>query len=356
VTRTAPLLIVVATACQVDVGTSSSALVDGTADTAHASVVAIVGRRASCDAPEKLACSGTLLGPRAVLTAAHCLDAVEPQELEVIVTNDLHGSGAVLAVWDAIVHPAYDPFGAPAQANDLALLVLEPGASIAPSTIAMSAPVAGTTARYVGFGSTSPYSSSGLRLAADARIDTVDDGALWTSDGGVPCGGDSGGALFVDTPGGEVLAGVVKGSAQDCTRPGVATRVDVAHDFITAALATANAMAESGRPVLDATADFCTASCASHDDCALGMLCLNERGRMHCGYRDGRTTLFGEQCTTGDDCVPIGQGTARECRTRVDCGESSGGCQTSSDAGGGMLLVLIVLLWLYALRGRAMPY
>jgi hypothetical protein len=33
------------------------------------------------------------------------------------------------------------------------------------------------------------------------------------------------------------------------------------------------------------------------------MLCLNERGDMHCGYRDVRTNGFGDTCTTGDDCA-----------------------------------------------------
>jgi hypothetical protein len=141
---------------------------------------------------------GTLIGARAVLTAAHCLEA-HPRRLEVISGAALDPPGEVLAVW-AVVHPvrpagrARGParrrragagVGAGGGAGDV-------GRDPAPSW--WWAPLVAA-----GYGaiSASPGAPSGRRLVADASVDELT-AAIWTT-GGTPGGGDSGGAMFIDT-------------------------------------------------------------------------------------------------------------------------------------------------------------
>ncbi len=73
--RFALVALAAAVACSpVDEQTVRAGLVGGTLDDADPAVVALTARRTRCadDAP-MLLCTGTLIAPRVVLTAAHCL-------------------------------------------------------------------------------------------------------------------------------------------------------------------------------------------------------------------------------------------------------------------------------------------
>jgi hypothetical protein len=168
----------------------------------------------------------------------------------------------------------------------------------------------------------------------------------------VPCGGDSGGALFLDTAAGEQLVGVIKGSDADCAQFGLAMRTDSAAAFLADASAAADATTSSGRPAFDPAADQCAATCADHADCPLGMLCLPERDAMHCGYRTGRVALYGDACATGDDCVPVGQGSERDCRRAAACPTDSDdpGCCSTGGAGASPVLALLTAIALFRRR------
>ncbi len=335
----------------------------GIADAEHGVVVAIVARRPTCAEPENIVCSGTLIAPRAVLTAAHCLQGREPDELEVLVGQDVAAPDAVLGVWSAAVHPGYDPLAAPEDANDLALLVLDREISIAPAMMASSLPselVVGASVRLVGFGAIAPGGAVGWRLGADAVVDGVASRALSTGDVGVPCGGDSGGAMFAMTAGGERLVAVIKASGTGCMDAGLSTRVDSSFaSFIEPSLAVAAATPAPDRPPFDPGTAYCAGACAAHADCPLGMLCLPDAGAMHCGYRDARVARFGEVCdgSEGGPCVPVGQGQARECRQLIaPCelgggGDDDGGCAAAPDGAVGAAMALLVLV--FAIRREA---
>lgn len=343
----------------------SAPLVGGTPDTAHPAVVAIVERRLQCSSAEDLACSGTLIGPRAVLTAAHCLDEARADELEVITGAWIEEPDEVIAVWSAIVHPAYDRLAAPDAQHDLAVLVLASAPPIAAAAWAETPPaelVAGASLTAAGYGATAgfPAAPSGKRLAAGSVIDELTAGAMWTT-GGTACGGDSGGAVFLATADGERLVGVIKGSQTNCTDRALAVRTDAEATFVRDALAAAAATNDPGRPAID-DADACSTTCAVHEDCPLGMLCLPEDGAQHCGWRDVRIGALGEPCDDTDaSCISVGQGTERECRRLSECGddidEDPGGCCNTGGAGelgGGLLLVVLVALMTPAAR-RAPP-
>jgi len=309
-------------------------------------------------------CSGTLIAPRVVLTAAHCFGRFEPHELEVLFGADITSPDEIVAVVDGFVHPDYVHLSdTPETSNDVALLVLKRTPEVSPATLpepAFAELVASASLRVVGFGSTGPGSPLGQRAAGTATIDSVESLAIWTDDTGVPCGGDSGGSMFIDTVDGEQIAGVTKGSAGDCTGPGIAMRVDAYLDeFILPRLADVDIAPADTRPAFDPTADYCDETCVDTVDCPLGMLCLDADGSKHCGYRFPGVNAFGDVCDgSGEEpCVPVGQGADRECRQQISCDSISKpapegcGCRTGGTAPEpfGLLLVLVGLA---ALRRR----
>lgn len=334
-------------------------IIGGVPDTAHPAVVAIVERRATCASGENLQCTGTLVGPRAVLTAAHCLEDLQPDELEVITGASIDAPGEILAVWEAFVHPQYQPAGAPDEQRDLAVLVLAAPPAVVPASWSSMAPaelVAGASFTAVGYGATAgtPPSMSGARLAAAASADELTARGIWTL-GGTSCGGDSGGALFLATSEGETLVGVLKGSGPDCTDRALAIRTDADAAFIADALAMAANSGDPERPSIDAAAEACAGECAGHVECPLGMLCLPDGESSRCGWRDVRTVALGAPCADdAGDCISVGQGAERACRRSLECpppDDDDGGC-CSGGAGRapGASLLVAALLVAYAMH------
>ncbi|MBI2394358.1 MAG: trypsin-like serine protease [Deltaproteobacteria bacterium] len=90
---------------------------------ADGAVVAIVQRRVSCaEATTVVLCSGTLIAPRAVVTAAHCVADGPARRLEVRTTGAAGGVVEVRSIVEAHVHPSWN--GAD-RAHDLAVVWLD---------------------------------------------------------------------------------------------------------------------------------------------------------------------------------------------------------------------------------------
>ncbi|MBU2574329.1 MAG: trypsin-like serine protease [Elusimicrobia bacterium] len=198
------------------------------------------------DGKSKL-CTGTLISPRIVLTAGHCLynlsSAYSKKDYtkypEEIVTwagvaigynldpNDprsgrIIANGAVAAKW----HPQWQG-GAPSNAVDMGLILLPPDAAdgIQSYGLNRSTPVAGKKGIVAGYGRTGKRDI--VKNMGITQLRRVTDRIVGIGGESSICSGDSGGPLFVEMDGQLKVAGVASRTTFDCNpRSGSATRVD----------------------------------------------------------------------------------------------------------------------------------
>ncbi|MFF9376456.1 S1 family peptidase [Streptomyces griseoluteus] len=203
------------------------------------------------DASGNQFCGGTLVSAKKVVTAAHCMVGESTSSVRVVGGRTyLNGTnGTVSRVSKIWVNPDYTDA---TRGDDVAVLTLStsmpytPVSYVSPSQTGVYA--AGTTARILGWGTTSESGSSSNQLRT-ATVPTVSDSSCRTSygsdfvqsdmvcagltSGGVDtCQGDSGGPLII----GGVLAGITSWG-EGCAEagyPGVYTRLTTFSSLVTA--------------------------------------------------------------------------------------------------------------------------
>jgi hypothetical protein len=290
----------------------------GLPDTAHPGVVAIVD-------PAGLAfCSGTLIDPHFVLTAAHCVGPSFPQGSRAVIGEAATSPAASAPIATFRVHPAFDPG---TLTDDAALLVLSAPLPVTPVPLGSAAPAVGSEVTVVGWGETTGDAGDfGTKRVGTARVTVLDALTFQVApDPSQPCAGDSGGpALLASGASGaiEAVVGITSQGDIACSMGAKYTRVDaVTADFISPTLAAlGQGTASAGERCLypeqcaagadacvtapDAPAlTYCTAGCSVNADCPPGMICASDGNGSQCRYPVPTPGAFGGGCDVDSDCV-----------------------------------------------------
>lgn len=304
-----------ASACSTELptGRQTSAVINGDLDNGDPAVVALMDG-------QYFFCSGTVVSPHVVLTAAHCLEGGPPPDGIFFGTDSNNpGSGTIIPVQSALGHPQYG------QDHDIAVVELMSAAPVAPAkrnTTPLGPSMVGQDVRVVGYGLSVDDENSneaGVKRTGTVRLDSFEaDYMMVTPQGGQSgCFGDSGGPNFMTIGGQEVIAGVTSFGTENSCLAGLGGNTDVQkyNDWVDDFIAS---VGDSTTGPTCGSDGVCEAGCASDPDCT-------DPG-------PGDDDAGGDD--TGDD-----QG-----------GAGSGGC--SAGGGGASALVALGLLGLCARRRR----
>lgn len=253
-------------------------------------------------------CTGTLVAPRVVLTAAHCVgDFIE---------GGLTDRGTVrfgdgqspwidsIGIMDMTMHRLYDP---PAfLENDIALVRLERAApaSITPipiSTHDLTDEDVGLQLRVVGFGNNDGATASGAGIKRQVTLPLLEvhPGHIGLGDYMYnTCQGDSGGPTFATFNGVESVIGVTSYGSNECRATSYMTRTDAMWDeLLTEVLSAWSGPCQQDGVCVEDGCDFPDPDC---DPCGMDGTCVDG-----CARPDRDCPLAGlpsDACTAPTDC------------------------------------------------------
>jgi len=310
------------------------------------------------------ACTGTLIAPRVVLTAAHCTKneytnaTYAANTFTIYFFSDYDSVMGQRAVSQVRPHPNYDRDNI---VNDIAVLVLSSDAPdgvtpipALPAALAITSTDAsqGLNLEFVGYGVTESGYPSGTKLTVDnalSRVCVASGGCSWNVGGfsaylaqnticydenpGGPCSGDSGGPAFVVRNGTEYVGGVTSYGDQNCDYYGCSTKVDAFQGFLAEFLTGSNgsactsaAQCNSGYCVDGVCCESaCTGNpCRSCTTAAAPGACAPVPNGTSCGTSDpcvGAQACMNGSCTNMGplDCDDGNVCSADQCVAHVGC-------------------------------------
>ncbi len=300
-----------------DVGGRVEWIVDGTRDSTPQVVVLYNARSGGL-------CTGTLIAPRVVLTAKHCVqqeDMPEPDPPGAFTIGVGDNKDDLTATYRAVeVTATPGPYGARLAGltgHDIGLLTLQTGISAFPPIDLHrenADDLVGNTIEAVGFGER-PDGRAGLKYRAEGRVRLTDGEVLYISP--ILCHGDSGGPV-IDVDSGELVAVNSFITTDTCGGGGIAgtNRVDIFLDLIDEVVGNSGACLNDGDEKCDGFDNDCDnlidETCLPiGTECSLDEECLG----TNCA-----DTPAGRRCTV--ECDPLRP--VLSCETGLYCARTSG--------------------------------
>ncbi len=217
-------------------------IVGGTPTTGTPAVMAVSAREPGAESGSL--CTGTLIAPDIVLTAAHCVfpDLVgENAEFSVILGHDItqpETRGREIPAAAVVYDEQFDP-NRLTNGHDIAVVLLsEEITDIEPMPYrraSLDRDMVGDPVRIIGYGLNNGFSQTGAGVKREAMVNLngYDDNLVRTGRFGRNiCNGDSGGPVLMDIDGEETIIGVNSFGFIFCLFEASSTRVDTYSDFV----------------------------------------------------------------------------------------------------------------------------
>jgi hypothetical protein len=265
-------------------------------------------------------CSGTVIHPHAVLTAAHCIVGEQLEVVEGARSDDPSVEGNPVVA--RLAHPDFRYFP---LTDDVAVLVTARPLGAAPLELG-PAPRIGDAVVLAGFGRTSPDGADGVLHVGTATVNEAGTERMaFEAAPSLGCTGDSGGPVL-DASRARIVGVISSGDAECSTRTS-ASILDAYRAFLDDVILAVDASVEVGERCLrdgscpDASAcvplgergGYCDGACARSSDCPPGTRC--DTGRCVPKIAPGS---LGQACTTSVDCAD-GTCLADESVCGLDC-------------------------------------